>query len=333
MPCYSPIKCWFDAETNRPIFKATPGSREGEVSCRGCLGCRLDNARVWSTRIVHEAALHESLGGNCFVTLTYREKSDCTPEQLEKGQHLPEDYSLNKSDIQRFFKRLRKRLSRHTSPELRKIKYFQVGEYGTTCMHNIDLTIADCPFCKLGRPHHHAMLFNFEPWDVQPIGQINGVTQWTSPYLEEIWGHGFVHVGDLNYQSAQYVTRYALKKITGPKSDHHYEHLTLEGELVYRMPEYRTHSMNLGNEWYEKYKSDFWPSDEVTVPGLGVIKKVPDCYTKLLKESDPFAHEEVLAKRVEYRSKNASDFTPQRLMDKYKVKKASLALKKGKTVQ
>ena len=328
MPCYSPIKCWYD-ENNRPIFKATPGAREGEVNCRGCLGCRLDNSRLWATRIVHEATMHESLGGSCFVTLTYRRQPETT-EQLEKRYFIPDDWSLNPSHITLFLKRLRKRLSRCADPELRKIKYLQVGEYGTQCMHGVDLAEGRCELCTLGHPHHHLMLFGYEPHDAEPIGQVNGVTQYTSRFLESIWKYGFVHVGELNHASAQYVARYTLKKINGIQADTHYLHTTLDGEIIQRHPEYMTFSNGLGHSYYEKYKSDFWPSDECSVPGLGVLKKVPDCYTKLLKESDPFAHEEVLAKRIEHRAENASDFTPQRLMAKYQVKMASLALKQGK---
>lgn len=287
---------------------------------------------MWATRIVHEAALHQSVGGNCFVTLTYRPRSECTTEQLEKGQFCPDDYSLNPAHFTKFIKRLRKYLSGHPAPEYRKIKYFQAGEYGVECMHGLNLELVKCPYCKLGRPHHHAALFNFEPHDLQKIGEVNGTPQFTSPTLERLWSYGFVHIGELNFSSAQYVARYILKKINGHQADHHYEHITLDGELVYRHKEYSTYSMGLGNEFYKKYFDDFFPSDQTPVPGLGVLEKVPDCYTKLLKESDPFAHEEVIANRVEHRQKYASDFTPERLMDKYKVKKASLSLKKGKTV-
>ena len=333
MPCYSPIKVWKN-ENHQPLFKAEAGAYEGEVSCRQCLGCRLDNSRMWATRIIFEASLHESVGGNCFVTLTYRDKSECTPKQLAKGQHIPDDRSLNKQHFTKFMKRLRKYLADHFDPRLRKIRYFQAGEYGTHCLHGIDLNIHRCAYdCILGRPHHHACLFNYEPHDLEVIGEINGVKQFTSPTLERLWSYGFVHIGECNPSSADYVARYILKKVNGPMADWHYQQITMDGELVYLEPEYKTYSPNLGDAWFEKYKSDFFPSDELPIPGGGIHNKVPDCYTKLLKESDPFVHEEILAKRVEYREANASDFTPQRLMDKYKVKKASLAMKKGKTVQ
>lgn len=115
MPCYSPLKGWRDAETNQLIFKAVPGAREAEVACGSCLGCRLDRSRDWAIRIVHESQLHELGNGNSFVTLTYRDPIDCDQEQLNKGLHIPDDWSLHKEHFQKFMKRLRFFLRRKRS--------------------------------------------------------------------------------------------------------------------------------------------------------------------------------------------------------------------------
>ena len=135
-------------------------------------------------RIAHEAALWEHIGGNSFVTLTYRDARDCTIEQLEKGLHVPDDWSLHKRHFQLFMKRLRKAF-----PE-REIRYFYAGEYGRKCKHGLDLSVVDCPLCNVGRPHFHACLFNIEFNDLEAYQTDGGITNYTSPTLESIWGAG-----------------------------------------------------------------------------------------------------------------------------------------------
>lgn len=91
------------------------------VPCGRCIACRLNKARGWSIRIMHEVKTSKA---SCFVTLTYSD------------QHLPADQSLSVEDCQRFFKRLRK------NSQL-KIRYFLGGEYGE----------------QGNRPHYHAIIF------------------------------------------------------------------------------------------------------------------------------------------------------------------------------
>lgn len=72
------------------------------LPCGRCIGCRLDRARDWAARIMHEAQLHEV---NSFVTLTY-------------ARAVP---SLDYNDFRKFLKRLRRE---------RPVRYFMSGEYG-----------------------------------------------------------------------------------------------------------------------------------------------------------------------------------------------------------
>ena len=81
-------------------------------------------------------------------------------------------------------------------------------------------------------------------------------------------------------------------------------------------------SNGIGKEWYNKYKDDCFPSDEVPVPGEGVIKKVPRYYEEQLKKTEPAMLEQVKVSRQKYRRSNEKEYTPERLMAKYKVKKA-----------
>ena len=305
-----------------------------EVGCGQCLGCRLDYSRMWAMRIAHEAAMHEFDGGNAFVTLTFRDKRDCTIEQLEKGYHVPDDWSLCKSHFRNFMKRLRKAF-----PD-EKIKYFYAGEYGRKCKHGIDLELVGCPLCHCGRPHYHACLFNCSFPDLVPYESDYGITRYTSPFLESIWRYGFVDVGELNYASASYTARYILKKIGGIKAPDHYCTYDMNGEVTWISPEfvgmsrgnasYKGQKCGIGASWYEKYKDDVFPSDEVPVPGAGVMKGVPRYYDEILREQDPLLYEKMKAARIAYLRAHKDEFTHGRLMSKHKVAKARVNQKKRK---
>lgn len=80
----------------------------------------------------------------------------------------------------------------------------------------------------------------------------------------------------------------------------------------------------IGRAWYEKYKTDVFPSDEVPVPGRGVLRGVPRYYDKILETQDPRQFEEIKKLREAFAKAHAHDYTPERLMAKYKCKKAQL---------
>ncbi len=310
MPCYSPLKGWVDKDTGGIKFRRDNATETTEVACGQCLGCRLDKSRMWAMRIVHESCMHETDGGNCFITLTYDDGS------------VPADWSLHRKHFVDFMKRLRKRIAPH------RIRYFMCGEYGNRCQHGIDLERVGCPLCNVGRPHYHACLFNCSFPDLVSYGSRDGELRYTSPFLESVWTHGFVDVGVLNFDSAAYVARYALKKVTGAMADDHYLQYDLDGVVTFLEPEYCTMSRRpgLGRAWFDEFGSDVFPSDEVPVPGTGVLRGVPRYYEELFKVSDPLSLDEIKKVRVEFMRAHGDDYTPERLMDRYHVKKAQVNL-------
>ena len=297
-----------------------------EVPCGQCLGCRLDYRRMWAMRIAHEAAMHEHSGGNCFITLTYRDKAICTRQQWEKGLHVPDDWSLNPTHMTKFMKRLRKAFPN------KEIRYFYAGEYGRKCKHGIDVERVGCPLCNTGRPHYHACLFNHTFTDLEPYESDGGIIRYTSPTLDRIWGYGFVDVGELTYNSASYVAGYITKKMNGHHADDWYMTFDLNGEVVYIHPEfvrmsrgnqkYKGQKCGIGAQWYEKYKDDCHSSDGTPVPGHGMMPGVPRYYDKIFEENDPVAFEEMKEVRRTYLREHADEYSPERLEDKHKVKKA-----------
>lgn len=252
-------------------------------------------------RIVHEASLYDQ---NSFITLTYRDKADCTKHQLENGLHVPDDGSLVKSHFQKFMKRLRKKF------EGRVIRYYQCGEYGE----------------QLHRPHYHACLFNLEFPDEQLFKNNDGNPLFTSQILEDLWGYGFCTVGQLTAESAAYCARYVTKKVSGANSHDHYLRCDEYGEAYWLLPEYAEMSRRpgIGKQWYENFKADVYPSDEIPVPGSGVYKSVPRYYDELHKAEYPEQHAELQRIRQTFMAAHKEEYSPQRLMDKYKVKKAQI---------
>lgn len=206
MPCYSPLRGYRARNVNPKtgkrsvVFDASLGFMDMpvEFACGQCFGCRVERARQWAIRCVHEASLHED---NCFITLTY------APE------HLPSDGSLKLDHFQKFMKRLRKRFGKG-------IRFFHCGEYGE----------------NLGRPHYHAIVFGFDFPDRKFFKSKAGVNLYTSEILQELWPFGFSTVGNVSFESACYVARYVMKKVNGELSEGWYEGRKPEYVTMSRRP-------------------------------------------------------------------------------------------------
>jgi hypothetical protein len=318
VPCYSPLKGFKSRDTGGLCFRREESDgKKMEVACGQCLGCRLDYSRMWAMRCVHESSLHEFSGGNCFITLTYRDKKPW----LEDEYHVPDDWSVHKEHVQKFLKRLRKAFKQ-------KIRYFLIGEYGSVCRHGLDISRVKCPLCNTGRPHYHAILFNCSFDDLREYQVQDGVSRYTSEKLESIWKYGNVDVAPMSFEAAAYVARYSLKKVTGPQSYEHYMAYDLDGQITFLTPEFSLMSRRpgIGKEWFDKYHTDLYPRDTVPVPGLGTIRGMPRYYDKLFEIKDPLSMEEIKEVRQAFRREHGAEYTPERLMDKYKVQKAKQEL-------
>ncbi len=300
MPCYKPLKGYKDIATGGLTFNKIGTAQTLEVACGQCFGCRVDHRVMWAIRIVHESYLHLDQHGNSWLTLTYRDRSECNEQQLKKGQYIPEKWSLTPSHVSKFIRALRKQNKDH------KIRYFYCGEYG-----------------QLGRPHYHVCLFNHSFDDIQLFKDDEGLYTYTSPTLEKLWPYGFSTCAELNFRTASYTAGYCFKKITGKRARDHYLRCDENGVAYWLLPEYirmstgRDKPCGLGAQYYAQFKEDIFPSDTSPVPGQGTVQLVPRYYTNILAESDPDTLELVKQLRHEFISKHAADFTPQRLQDKY----------------
>lgn len=248
MPCYSPLHAFKGKSKDSSKIAVTfqrPDSWRGErldLPCGQCVGCRLERSRQWAVRCMHEASLYNE---NSFLTLTYSDAN------------LPLDSSLHLEHFQKFMKRLRRRYASKT------IRFYHCGEYGE----------------RSGRPHYHALLFNHDFSDKIYYGGGDGDNKiYTSPSLSELWPQGFSIIGEVTFESAAYVARYVMKKVTGARAEAHYQG---------RHPEYTTMSRRpgIGARWYEKFKTDVYPHDRVIVRGRST--RPPRFYDNILGREDP----------------------------------------------
>ncbi len=306
MPCYYPLDGWRSKKPNEngkyPIVFDRKEAQEDlplRIACGRCIGCRLEYSRQWAIRCLHEASMYEQ---NCFLTLTYDD------------ENLPPDGDLNHADFQNFMKKIRNTfIPENPHPkgtelwqefhEQYWIRYYMCGEYGEPAEWD--------EWNSLGRPHYHALLFNFNFDDREHMfTSDSGSKVYTSETLTKLWGLGHATIGEVTFDSAAYVARYCTKKITGdgdsmrgiPSAADHYTRVCLDTGIESPLtPEYVTMSRRPGiaKPWFDKFQQDL-QKDFVTVDG--VIHGTPKYYDHLLKEYD-----EIIWSFIEQKRKDSID--------------------------
>lgn len=229
-----------------------------QIPCGQCAECRLKRSREWAVRCMHEASMHRD---NCFLTLTYRDIDGRPPSGA---------ISLDYSHYSAFMKRLRVRFPQD------KISFFCCGEYGET---NPATGVVDG---GIYRGHFHAILFGFNFPDRQPCRMIGRSDLYKSKLLDDLWRHGDCKIGVVTFESAAYVARYAMKKVTGDLAAAHYTIITPDGEMIERTPEMLVMSKRpaIGRQWFEKFGKHVHARDKVVARGKEM--QPPRYYDKLL---------------------------------------------------
>lgn len=156
----------------------TPFYRRNDITtewmalpCGKCPGCMKRRTSGWSFRLVKEGERSETA---LFVTLTY----DSKYVPITKKGFM----SLNKADVQKFMKRLRKLSERN-------LKYYACGEYGS----------------KRDRPHYHLIIFNADPEKVEKAWSLENKSL------------GQIYIGTVNEASIGYTLKYMSKPGTIPR--------------------------------------------------------------------------------------------------------------------
>lgn len=293
MACYYPIEAYQSSDGEIRFVERGDISRVLQLPCGQCVGCRLERSRQWAVRIMHEAKCHEA---SCFLTLTYDD------------EHLPYRGQLVYRHFQLFMKKLRLRYAPL------KLRFYACGEYGE---HTF-------------RPHYHCCLFGTAFYSDRKEWKDSGsgYPLYISESLDALWNKGHAYIGDLSWDSAGYVARYCLKKVTGKGADAHYERVDEQtGEVYYLPPEFAHMSLKpgIGSTWFNRYGlQEVGIHNRVIMNGVSMDP--PKYYRRLLKEADPES-----AEYVDYlnarRARNPDDSTYVRLRDREAVTKARLKFK------
>ncbi|WMC01488.1 replication initiator protein [Microvirus D_HF4_320] len=256
---------------------------------------------------------------NSFLTLT-----------LDEEHYKP---SLDHRDFQLFMKRLRAQHKRALGKGRRTdaldrnnnrgrpanmghspipLSYYMAGEYGS--QHR--------------RPHYHACIFGWRPKDLIYWRKTKaGSKLYTSEHLDKLWGKGFTSIGDVNFESAAYIARYIMAKITGKDAWKYYQHVNEDtGEITDLKPEYNRMSLGkataIGKTWLQKYKTDVYPEGKILVRKFK--STTPEYYDRQYKKEEPNQYEQMKMERelqaLEYRNDN----TDSRLKAKERVKRAQI---------
>lgn len=283
MSCDFPLKAYRSASERGPSgkplltfnpLKAINSTSPLEIPCNNCMGCKLEKARQWSIRMMHEARYHSA---NCFLTLTYN------------AENVPQSYGLELRHLQLFMKRFRKSLTpwaklKRGEPAAHvrawwqhnttKIRFFACGEYG-------DLN---------GRPHYHAIVFGYDPPDKVFIERSeSGENIYRSETLQRLWQLGNTSTQDVTHKSCSYVARYVTKKIkSGDEfgAERYFRVSPVDGAYHSVRPEFAVMSRRsgIGRRFVDEFKSDFYPSGYLVVDG--VRQAPPRYYVQQLTEEE-----------------------------------------------
>lgn len=263
MTCTTPLNGWEKKQAlggGITWKKQESNGNPMSVPCGQCHSCRRARRRTWALRCKHEAELYDQ---NCMVTLTYA------------NEHLPPDFSVKKTRMQKFMKDLRANIAPY------RVRFLGCGEYGD----------------RRGRPHYHILLFGWDFMDKEIHSRTKaGTVNYRSERLEKIWRDGHATVNEFSFECAEYVAGYIQKKLNGPLVDEVDEVTGLKpyewanpvtGEIHQREPEFMLASRRpgIGREWFERFQDDLYPHGYAVNGDYKM--QVPAYYEKLMERESP----------------------------------------------
>lgn len=204
---------------------------------------------------------------NSFITLTYSD------------EQLPEDRSLDRTHLTKFFKRLRKQKG--------PFRYYACGEYGE----------------RTQRAHYHACLFGMDFDDKIEFRKIGDTTLYISEELNKIWGYGNTSVGEVTFESAAYCARYVLKKKLGAGDLQHVLLDEITGELKPVVQPYAVMSLAsaIAKQWLTKNHGDIYNAEKDFLVLRGKKLKPPKYFDRIYDTINAAKLQRIKEKRKEER--------------------------------
>lgn len=164
-----------------------------KFDCGGCPECLSHKSRLWALRCAMEAKVSVGM----MITLTYDSYVYDSNGKII-GERLRDDLKLDKTHVQRFMKRLRRKYSD------KKIKYLATAERGK----------------RTNRPHYHLLIFGvlFDDLIFYKKSKRGNII-YTSKTLNKIWRSDKQHDGgictvdciNISAKVAAYCTKYCAK--------------------------------------------------------------------------------------------------------------------------
>jgi hypothetical protein len=281
MQCYRPVMLTFDNYYFKRGIKNNKTSMF--VPCGKCLACLSQKSREWTMRLSHEWSYYNERN-SIFLTLTY------------DNQHLPDNYSLNRRDVQLYLKRLRKAGL--------NFKYLCAGEYGF----------------KYGRPHYHLIVFgirNENHLEIRKVNKSNKARYKIDKLLYDKWNKGGIVIGYCSKESIQYCSQYTLKGF------HTYLNRKDYFLLYKREKPYRVMSKGIGKRYALDNKLSLYESLYILYNNIKV--SIPRSYLKWIDKSGLY----IIDKIKEYSLIKADDdiqtlysnynITPMTMFDFYDI--------------
>lgn len=287
-------------ESIRRLLPKPLNDRLQKISCGKCMSCRLNSAEDWALRCALEFKYSECAS---FLTLTY---NDDFLEYANRVNYRERSVSLEptlrKIHFQLFNKRLREYFSRVLGID--NIRFFACGEYGPSTQ----------------RPHYHGIYFNLPFFSDQILYKrcnLNGVkySLYYSPTLEKLWGKGFCTIGECNWRTICYVSRYTTKKFRSNSEiglhDQEFRDKILaffdESDILEDDFLLMSRKPGIGRTFYDFNKDKIYQDDQIitSLPGFGAkVFKPSKYYDRLfdLTDSDKLASIKIQRQRLSFNS-------------------------------
>ncbi|QXN75083.1 replication initiator protein [Microvirus mar21] len=232
------------------------------IPCGHCIECLKARGQEWTNRCLLEYEYAKQ--SSYFVSLTYRDED--LPftyyDDPETGEAFPA-YTLSKTHMQLFLKRLRKHFFGNEKGTLR---YYLAGEYGPTTL----------------RPHYHLLLFDVPFADLVPTPHPN---YFVSQLLDRLWPYGFHQISPMEPDCIAYTCHYVTAKLNTDNYDLYDEHnMERPFALMSRRPSIGRRYFDEHPELFEDLLSNPDPQIYLTTSQGGIKMSLPSYFWYLYEK-------------------------------------------------